>query len=252
MPHLRLDPKLHQTFMLDFPQRMRNELGLRVIDIMSETLASFEPAFLDQVRTRAEKSGCVITNLKMNQQEADLTSADPDVRRETMRIYRASIDAAHRLGCRWVRPALRDPKSKLETLATGYRDLIEYAAPKGISLLVENHGGMRTDPNAIPSIIAAVGRGVAAQPDIGGWTDETRDEGIRRSFPLAVTCDFKVFPFEPKGEHKPHDLKRCFDLSWDAGFRGPWCIEHFNDSLEGLWRGFARIAETLRKWMPAV
>ena len=252
MQHLRLDPKLRTTFMLDFPQRMREQLGLKVIDIMSETLASFEPAYLDQVRARAEKHGCIITNLKMNQEAADLGSPDPEVRRSSQQVYRKSIDAAQRLGCRWVRPPLRTPKPNPQIVAAGFRELIDYAAPKGISLLVENHAGMRNDPNAVATLIKAIGKEVDAQPDIGGFTDETRDAGIRSSFRFAVSCDFKAFQLTPKGEHTLYDLKRCFELAWETGFRGPWCIEHFNESLEGLWQGFGQVTEMLRKWMPAV
>ena len=110
---------------------------------------------------------------------------------------------------------------------------------------------MRDDPDAIPAIVAAVGRGIAAAPDTGNWTDAARFAGLAKAFPLAVTCDFKAQQLGPLGEHKPYDLKRCFQIGWDAGFRGPWCLEHFSDTLKGLWQGFARLRDMLREWMKA-
>ena len=94
-----------------------------------------------------------------------------------------------------------------------------------------------------------VGRGIAVQPDTGNWSDEIRYEGLKNAFPLAVTCDFKAMPLGPGDEHPAYDLRRCFQIGVDAGFRGPWCMEHFNNTLEGLWRGFARVTAMLRDWM---
>jgi hypothetical protein len=249
MQHLRRDPELHKTLLLELPRRMKEDLGMQVIDVMSETLHSLEPGYLDELRARAEASRCVITNLKLNQRDVDLATADPALRRETLRVYRQSIDAAHRLGCRWVRPALRGHSSDPKLLVGGLRELVEYGAQKGIRVLIENQPWMRNDPDAIPSLIQAVGNGIAAQPDIAGFSGGRREEALRKAFRLAVSCDFKVFELGPNGEHQPYSLEDSFQIGWEAGFRGPWCIEHFHDSVDGLWRGFGRIAGLLRKWI---
>jgi sugar phosphate isomerase/epimerase len=249
MAHLRKDPQLHQTLILDLPQRMRDELGMRVIDLMHQTLPSLEPAYLDRLRDRAEKYGCILTNLKMNQDDVNMASLDADERRRSLDVYKKTIDAAARLGCRWVRPAPRGNHPDLDLLAASYRELIDYAGPQGVSLLVENNGWMKDDPQAIPAVVRRVGDGIAAGPDTGNWTDQARAEGLAQAFPLAVTCDFKAMQFGPNGEHPQYDLERCFRIGWDAGFRGPWCFEHFNVTLDGLWKGFARLRDLLRGWM---
>jgi hypothetical protein len=245
--HLSVEAKPGKIRLLDVPALMRDELDLTVLDLMTATLASFEPQYLDDLRARAEKSGCTITNLKMNQ-KVDLTSADADERARALAEYRRTIDAAARLGCRWVRPIPGPKRPDLALLAAGYRELIEHAAPQGITLLVENFGWMTGDPDAVPQVVAAVGRGLAASVDTGNWTDAARWDGLARAFPLAVTCDFKAFPFEPDGTHPRYDLRRCFDAGWKAGFRGPWCFEHFDDTLPGLVKGFARLRDLLRAW----
>jgi hypothetical protein len=248
MRHMRSSPQLHETLLLDLPQRMRDELDMRVIDLMTATLPSFEPEYLERLRSRAAKHGCILTNLKMNQ-NVDMASPEANERRKALDEYRRTIDAAQRLGCRWVRPAPQGKKPDLKLLTDGYRELIDYAKPKGISLLVENNAWMRDDPEAIPTIVKAVGDGVAAAPDTGNWTDTARYAGLSKAFPLAVTCDFKAQQLGPEGEHKPYDLERCFRIGWDAGFRGPWCFEHFNESLDGLWKGFSQLRDMLRAWM---
>lgn len=249
MAHMRKDPQVHKTLLLELPKRMRDELCMRVIDLMTATLPSMEPRYLDELRKQAEKHGCILTNLKMNQDDVNMASPDADERRRSLNVYKQTIDAAARLGCRWVRPAPRGNRPDLDLLAASYRELIDYGGPQGISLLVENNGWMKDDPAAIPTIVERVGDGIAAAPDTGNWTDRARAEGLANAFPLAVTCDFKAMQFGPNGEHPQYDLEQCFRIGWNAGFRGPWCFEHFNETLDGLWKGFARLRDLMKGWM---
>ncbi len=248
MKHITFKPQKGKQRMLDLPVMMRDELDMRVIDLMTRTLESFEPAYIDELRTRAEKAGCIITNLKMNQRGLDMASPDKATRVKAMTEYRRTIDVAQRLGCRWVRPLPGSGRPDLNRLADSYKELIDYAAPKGISLLIENNGWISNNPNAIPSVLAKVPQGLDAAPDTGNWTNEVRFEGLKKAFPHAVTCDFKAYQLGPNGEHPRYDIKRCFRVAWDAGYRGPWCLEHFNESLDGLLKGFAQLRDWIKQW----
>jgi hypothetical protein len=135
-------------------------------------------------------------------------------------------------------------------LIEGFRELADYAAPRQIQVLVENYGWMETDPDSIVSLIKAVDRNLAASPDTANWnTNEIRYQGLERSFPSAVTCDFKPKRLGPDGEHTAYDLKRCFTIGWDAGFRGPWCLEHTNRDAEQLFRELRRLRDQLPQWI---
>ena len=90
--------------LLDLPKIMRDDLDLKVLDLMTATLPSWEPDYLDELKGKAAEAGCVITNLKLNQKDLDMASPDADTRKRALDEYRRSIDAAQRLGCRWVRP----------------------------------------------------------------------------------------------------------------------------------------------------
>lgn len=250
LKHLTVERRQGMLRLLDFPKLMREELDMRVIDLMTRTLASFEPGYLDRLRTAADRAGCMLTNLKMNQPDLDVASPDVATRRHAVGEYKRTMDAAARLGVRWVRPVpgrFKDADFKL--LAESYRELIDHGASRGISLLIENVGWIKDDPDAIPRAIKEVGPGLSAQPDTGNWNDAVRYEGLAKAFPFASSCDFKVFDLEPDGTYKPYDLKRCFQIGWDAGFRGPWCLEHFNADLDQLWREMALLRDQLRGWM---
>ena len=225
---------------------------MKVIDLMTATLVSLEPDYLDKLRAEAERAGCVLTNLKMNQKGLDMTSEDAAVRKHALDEYKRTIDAAARLGVRWVRPLPGPKRPDLAICAASYRELIEYAAPRGISLLIENYGWMQNDSDAIPEMIKATGKGLDAQPDTGNWKDNTvRYAGLARAFPLAVSCDFKARELGPDGQHDAYDLARCFSIGWDAGFRGPWCIEHFHTDLRELYREMRVLRDQLNAWMKA-
>ena len=248
MQHLTVEPRPGKLRLLDLPKLMRDDLDMRVIDLMTRTLDSFEPKYVDELRNRAEKAGCIITNLKMNQRGLEMTSPDPAKRKQALDEYKRTIGVAARLGCRWVRPASGSKRPDIKRYAAAFRELIDYAEPKGITLLIENNGWLRDDPDAIPLVIHSVGKGLAAAPDTGNWTDQAMYKGLTKAFPLAVTCDFKAFQLEPNNEHPRYDVKCCFQTAWDARFRGPWCLEHFNERLDGLWKGFATLRDWLKQW----
>jgi hypothetical protein len=250
--HLSETPQAGKLRLLDLPRIMRDEMDMRVIDLMSATLVSLEPAYLEQLRGAAEKAGCILTNLKMNLRDLDLGSEDEETRRHAIAEFKRTIDAAAILGVRWVRPLPGNRRPILATLAKSYRELIDHAASHGISLLVENFGWLSSDADAVPEMITAIGPGVAAQPDTGNWTDnEVLYAGLAKAFPLAVSCDFKFMALAENGSHAAYDLKRCFDIGWDAGFRGPWCFEHANADLADQLRNFRLMRDRLRGWIAA-
>jgi hypothetical protein len=248
--HLTVERQPGKLRLLDLPAVMRGELDMHVIDLMTATLPSMTPDYLDRLRTAAEREGCILTNLKMNQRGLDLGTADEELRKRSLVEYKQTVEAAALLGVRWVRPLPGPRRPDLKVLAASYRELIDFAAARHISLLIENFGWMAPDVTAIPEVIAAVGHGLAAQPDTGNWSDNSvRYEGLARAFPLAVSCDFKFQALGPNGEHAAYDLKRCFDIGWKAGFRGPWCFEHTHAELATLYRDLALLRDNIRQWM---
>jgi hypothetical protein len=250
--HLSAERQAGKLRLLDLPEIMRTRLDMRVVDLMTATLPSLEVSYLKELRAAADEAGCVLTNLKMNQPGLNLGSADAGERQKAVDEYRRTIDAAAVLGVRWVRPLPGAMRPDLDELARSLRTLIEYAAPHGITLLVENFGWLAADPEAIPLLVQKVGVGLAAQPDTGNWSNnEIRYEGLARAFPLAASCDFKARRLAADGGHAEYDLRRCFAIGWDAGFRGPWCFEYQHEDLEQQFRDLVILRDKLRSWIAA-
>lgn len=233
--------------LLELPKILRNELGMTVIDLNTSTLASTDKQYLDQVRAAADKAGCILTNLKMNQRNLDMNSPDQATRTKALTIYKQSIDVASHLGLKWARPLPLVKRPDMKIHIASYRELCEYGAARNVQLLVENYGWMQDDPASVVKLVEAIGHNVAACPDTGNWdSDSIRYAGLEKTFPIAVTCDFKARNLGPQGEHALYDLKRCFEIGWNAGFRGPWCFEHANKDRKTLFRELVLLRDMLQ------
>jgi hypothetical protein len=233
----------------EWPKILRNELDMTILDLNSGVVESHEPGYLERVRKAADAAGCVMTNLKINRGDVDIGNADPAVRAKALAECKLWLDTAGRLGLRWARPLPLKTTPDYKAYVASYRELADYAGERGVQMIVENYGWMDSDAETVPRLLKDVGKNVAPAPDTGNWTsDDVRYAGLAKLFPTAVTCDFKAGKLGPSGEHTAWDLKRCFDIAWRAGFRGPWCLEHADADRAKLFGELGLLREMLRKW----
>ncbi len=235
--------------LLDLPTLMRDELDMRIIDLNTSTSGQANFRDLEALRAKAEQKGCILTNLKLNQSQLDMNSRDKSVREHALAEYKRSIDAAAVLGLRWARPLPRKERPDMAIHIASYRELADYAADRQIGMLVENYGWMQSDPGSMAELIEKLGHDIAACPDTGNWDADIRLDGLRRSFPYAVTCDFKARDIGPGGEHPLYPLEECFRIGWAAGFHGPWCLEHAHRDRSKLLKDLAVLRDLLRGWI---
>jgi len=234
--------------LMSLPKYMRDELGMRLIDLNTRWLKSYHSEYLQEARAAAETAGCFFTNLKINHSFGDLYSSDSVERANALSNGRHLIDAAKILGTHWIR--FNVPKTAV-VAPLAHQKLAAYAEQQGIQLLAENGGWLAKDPNSITSVVKAIGQNIAPCPDTGNWDDDVRDQGLRNSFPGAASCDFKAYELTADRQHPKYDLKRCFDIGWQAGFRGPWVIENMHDSDKTFASDTVYIRDLLKKWIAA-
>jgi sugar phosphate isomerase/epimerase len=235
---------------MSLPRFLRDELGMQLIDLNTRWLTAFDDQYIGKVRENAEKAGCYFSNLKVNHRYGSLTTGEPAGRRKAMEHSQKLVRVAQRLGARWMRFSFPKTSASAKPAAVQpYRELAIYAEERGVQLLVENGGWLKSDPDGIPRMVKLIGRNLAPAPDTGNWDDDSRWEGLKKAFPGAVTCDFKVFELNDQRQHERYDIRRCFDIGWQAGFRGPWAIEHWNDDSKKYARDTGYLRDQLVKWM---
>ena len=71
------------------------------------------------------------------------------------------IDIAHYLGCHAIRTNCRGPqnadkKEALKWATDAYNQLLDYAKPANISVVIENHGGVSNDPDWMVELMKKV------------------------------------------------------------------------------------------------
>lgn len=232
------------------PKFVRDELGMRLIDLNTRWLAAYDERYIRRVNDSAEKHGCYFTNLKVNHQFGDLYHKDSNERTRAMSHARELILAANKLGARWIRfsapkPAADGPSATL----AAHHELAKFAEQHRVQLLIENNGWMRSDAGSVARLVKIIGHNVAPQPDTGNWNDDVRYAGIAASFPGAASCDFKVFDLDERRQHEKYDIKRCFDIACKSGFRGPWALEHWNTDTRKFAAEIRFLRDQLASWI---
>ena len=149
--------------------------------------------------------------------------------------HRKWVDIAAVLGCHAIRCNARgggdtpaeDPDA-VERAAEAFAALIEYAKESQINVLIENHGGLSSDPNWLPQLMEKVGSPhFGILPDFGnyhpiGQTDVY--EAVRLAMPYAKGVSVKA-AWQPDGSHPQYDLEKLLKIAKAAGYSGFWGIE---------------------------
>lgn len=232
----------------NLPAFVNGELGMRLIDVNTLWFTSFRETYVKACRDVASASACVFTNLKVNHSVGDLYDKNPELAGQAIAEAKRMVEVAEQLGAKWIRFNLPQPETLIGDLSA-HRQLAEYAAERSVGLVVENGGWMRARADSIALGIAAIGDNAYACPDTGNWDDEVRDSGLAQSFPQAVSCDFKAFELDADGGHAKYDLRRCFEIGQEAGYRGPWLLEHWHEDTSALVRDLLLLRDQLRVWM---
>jgi hypothetical protein len=70
--------------LLDVPKYVSDEMGMKLIDLNTRWFKTYEPSFLERLRSAAERAGCFFTNLKVNHDFGDLYSANAQQRESVL------------------------------------------------------------------------------------------------------------------------------------------------------------------------
>jgi sugar phosphate isomerase/epimerase len=190
--------------------------------------------------------------------EGALGDPDEAKRKEAVENHYKWVEAAKFLGCHSIRvnahsEGSREEQAKLAT--DGLRQLAEYAAPKKIGVIVENHGGLSSDGEWLSGVIKAVDLpNCGTLPDFGNFYEYDRYQGVKDMMPFAKGVSAKSYAFDDEGNETKIDFRKMMKIVLDAGYHGyvgiEWEGEHPEDEKEGVLatkRLLERIREDLAK-----
>lgn len=209
---------------LDFARVAREDFGLNGIEFVNTLFEVPTEGYLKKLKKNADDQGVTMI-LIMVDDEGDGASNTAAGRKQFDVNHRKWIDIAHYLGCHAIRTNCRGPENvgkeeALKYAVESYNTLLEYAAPSGVKVLIENHGGVSNDGDWMVSLMKAVNN-----PLFGTYPDWRRPmddfdnfDYLRKTLPYAKGMSYRNQPTEEL-------TAKMIRLSRDSGYKGWYGIE---------------------------
>ena len=165
---------------------------------------SSDPTYVDQIRAAAETAGVPLTSLAIG---ANLSTGDPQ-QIERVTQY---VDLAERLGITRMRHDVVPHaghegddtplfEQVLPSIVAASKEIAQYAAAKGITTSLENHGFFVQSAERVRRIIHAVDEpNFLTTLDVGNFVcvDESPEVSVAQNIPYAMVVHFKDFYLRP-------------------------------------------------------
>jgi sugar phosphate isomerase/epimerase len=220
--------------LLDFPEMIADRYQVHNLEFCAPHFASTEKPYLQEVKSRLVRAHSRVVNMPVDIDElgtgGGLSDPDQSVRDAAVNASKIWIDVAQAIGSKTVRcdPGKFNSRD-LSPTVDSYKRLAAYGKPKGVRVIVENHGGVGSEhPEELVKLFEQTGPdGVGALPDFGNFPDEaTRERGLPILFPYAhVVCHAKGLEFDAAGKETQYDFPKCIEISKQAAFPGIYSIE---------------------------
>ncbi|NMM54396.1 sugar phosphate isomerase/epimerase family protein [Paenibacillus aquistagni] len=167
----------------------------------------------DAVREKAKEAGIELSNYSM---PANFVQETEEAFQEEVARLKEHVDLIERLGMKHMRhdvTAFTLPQEKmtiqwmeesLPLIVRGSQLIADYAATKGITTTIENHGFSVQASDRVQRVLHAVNRpNFKTTLDIGNFmcADEDPIVGVMKNLPYASLVHFKDFYFRPYDEN---------------------------------------------------
>ncbi len=226
---------------VDFARVAREDYDIDAVEYVNSFFKDKAEDFgyLDELKRRADDHG-VETLLIMIDGEGHLADADDAARRKAIENHHRWIVAASRLGGHSIRVNARGDGSyedQMARAADSLRELALFGAPYGISVIVENHGGLSSNGAWLAAVMRKADHpGVGTLPDFGNFRISKEEEydrykGVEELMPFAKAVSAKSHEFDDAGNEVRTDYRRMMKIVVDAGYRGYVGIEYEGDQL---------------------
>jgi len=211
----------------------RKDFGIDGIEHVNQFFENPVEPYLRQLNKAADANG-VKNVLIMVDDEGDMIAKDKKVRTQASLNHRKWVEIAAVLGCHAIRcnargggDTLADDPDSLERAVESFGDLLEYAKPFKINVVIENHGGISSDPAWLPALCKKINSpDFGVLPDYGNYSlpPDTRAEAVRQVMPYAKGVSVKA-GWLANHTHPGYDLAALLKVSMEAGYTGFWGIE---------------------------
>lgn len=254
--HRALRDKSKNLTNLDFPRIAKKEFGIEAVEYVNQFFKdkAKDEKYLADLKQRCEDLG-VKSLIIMVDGEGRLGDPNGDSRTKAVENHYRWVEAAKFLGCHSVRvnagsQGSYDEQQKLA--ADGLRRLSEFAAPHGLNVIVENHGGLSSNGKWLASVIEKVGLdNCGTLPDfgnfrIGNGEEYDRYQGVDELMPYAKAVSAKSHDFDENGNEIHTDYEKMMGIVLKHGYHGYVGIEYEGGKI-GEMEGIQKTKDLLEK-----
>jgi hypothetical protein len=254
----------------EFIALAKTRLGVDAVELCQIQLGPLDDTRLDSIRAALDENGVRLLTVPVD--AGDLSGGTPEQRVEDTERIRDWIRVSARLGAMYVRVNTGSPiagaaREDRAGLVEALKILSDEARSQGVELLIENHGGLSSDPEYLLDIREQVGPdrlGIlldlgnfeplisVSHARLAGGSPEDTDldvsqvyENIALLAPVATLVHAKAH--DPASDGAPlYDLEKALGIVADSGYEGPITIE-WEGLLGDPWDNTARILEVVRE-----
>ena len=193
---------------LDFPRIAKEEFGIDGIEYVNQFFKdkAKDSGYLAELKQRCSDQG-VTSLLIMVDGEGNLGDPKDEARKTAVANHHRWVDAAKELGCHSIRVNAKSSgtfEEQQKLAVDGLSQLSEYAAPMGINVIVENHGGLSSNGKWLAGVMKMVDMdNCGTLPDFGNfWVSRNPGEwydnyqGVDELMPYAKAVSAKTYDFD--------------------------------------------------------
>lgn len=207
------------------------------------------PEYIAEVKSRTFLQGLDISGTAIGN---DFCYEPGPERDQQLAMTRQWVDYSAALGAPVIRIfAGRQQKGQsfekaIELCAQGINESVQYAATKGVSLALENHGGITSTPEQMLAIIELVKPSpfFGVNFDSGNFRTEDPYADLEKIAPLSVNSQIKT-EVTLDGKKVEADIPRKIEILKQAGYRGYVVLEY--EAAEDPYTAIPRYIEQLRE-----
>jgi L-ribulose-5-phosphate 3-epimerase len=243
---------------LDFPRIAREQFGIEGLEFVNGLWEAPTADYVRRLKRNMSATGtkCVLI---MCDGEGFMGHTDKAQRIAAADNHRKWVDITAELGGHAIRtnmyPGEKQPATTGEIddfvgrCVESFSRICEYAKPRNISVIIENHGGVSSNPDVVVKLMQqAKLANLGTLPDFGNFPKEIdKYDAVRKLMPFARGVSFKCHDFDAEGREKDIDMDRMMGIVDAAGYRG-WVGIEYEGRRMTEFEGIQAAKRYLDKW----
>jgi len=241
--------RAHTLSNLDFPE-IAHRNGIVGLEFVNQLWEAPTQDYLERLMQNIARYNCKAV-LIMCDGEGAMGHSDPAARKKAAENHYKWADYAAELGCHSIRCNMHPDKQPVTPAeidayigycADSFTRLCEYGKSHGLNVIIENHGGISSDPDVVVRLMKMVNLpNFGTLPDFGNFPKTIdRYEAVRKLMPYAKGVSFKCYDFDATDHDTVIDMDKMMKIVLDSGYHNWVGIEYEGErqtEFEGIAAG---------------